>query len=327
MKTYSFIGSDKNAGKTTALNFVYRQLTRKTGVDEPVCLTSIGINGESADSYEGKEKPSIQISRNSLFITAAEHLTRLKGHYSVLYSFTGPEFNKPYVLAKSLTSFPVVLEGPNERSGIIRIKKVIQSYAERGVCLIDGSIDRQFIGHPLISDGICFALLVSSRKEQLMKAGGLLFALSLAECSPEVAELIDKQVSFDGKSQLLTGTGEVLYEGSSVPVLDRQLKDVCLEHSTESCILYLKGALTRSLYSFFAPFKKLLIVLDNFTLYQNVSTRQEINKRFQPKLGLYQSVPLKSLFLKQEGLECPLRLPDKIPVYNLFRDDPNEIGI
>ncbi len=327
MKTYSFIGSDKNAGKTTALNFIYRQLIEKKAGSGPVCLTSIGINGESADTYERMEKPSIHVIRNSLFITAGEHLTGLKGHYSVLHSFTGSVFNKPYVLARSQTSFPVVLEGPNDRSGILGIKEMVRRYAENGICLVDGSIDRQFIGHPLISDGICFALLLTSRKEQLAKAGGLLFALNLEGCSSVAAELIDKQASFEGKSLLLNKKGEVLYSGGSVPALDRQLKDVCLDHTGESCILYLRGALTRSLYLFFAPFKKWSVILDNFTLYQNISTRQEIQKRFQPELMLYHSVPLKSLFLKQETLECPLRLPVRIPVHNLFRDDPYEIGI
>jgi hypothetical protein len=44
-------------------------------------------------------------------------------------------------------------------------------------------------------------------------------------------------------------------------------------------------------------------------------------------LEFYNGVPLHSLFLKEEGLDYPIRLPLDVPVYNLFRDDLYEIGI
>ena len=327
MKTYSFIGSDKNAGKTTALNFIYRGLTREMTEDRPVCLTSIGINGESVDTYEGREKPSIQVSENTLFVTAGEHLGDLKGQYSVLHVFAGPDFKKPFVLARSQTGFPVVLEGPNERTGMIGVKEVIRRNAEQGICLIDGSIDRQFVGQPDISDGICFALLMTSRKEQQLKAKGLLFALTLEACTRETAERIKKQASTGGKSLLLNSAGDILFKGDGVPALDNRLREICLDHAGVPTVLYLRGALTRSLHQFFAPFKKLKIVLDNFTLYQNITTHPGGRERFHPELLLYHSVQLKSIFLKQDGLDLYFRLPPQIPSFNLFRDDPHEIGI
>ena len=52
METLAFIGSDKNAGKTTVFNFVYQKMH---AADTMVCLTSIGINGEPVDTYEAQD--------------------------------------------------------------------------------------------------------------------------------------------------------------------------------------------------------------------------------------------------------------------------------
>jgi hypothetical protein len=327
MITYSFIGSDKNAGKTTALVFVYRRLMEQENGRNPVCLTSIGINGESVDAYENRVKPSIPVQNGGLFVTAGEHLSRLKGMYAVLHTFSGFEFNKTYVLARALCAFSVILEGPNDRAGVLKMKEVIGRKSEDCICLIDGSIDRQYIGHPTISDGICFALLLSSRPEQLTKAEDLLHGLTLKRTHKQTIDLINRNTKGGVKSILFDEKGKILYRGAGIPFLDSDLKDICLEHKNKSCTLYLDGSLPRSLYAFFAPFRNLLIVLDNFTQYQNISTQRNASKKFQPRLELYHGVPLHSLYLKEEGLDYPIRLPLDVPVYNLFRDDLYEIGI
>ncbi len=327
MKTISFIGSDKNAGKTTAMLYVYRMALERSLKNKPVCLASIGINGESVDAYENRAKPSITIMKGSLFVTTGEHVSHLTGQYSVLDTIAGSGFSKSYVLARALTDFSVVLEGPNDRNGVLKMKEAIDQTIADCTCLIDGSIDRQFIGHPLVSDSICFALLLSNRKEQLTKAQDLLQALTLKKAPEQIVDIVAKYEDVGDKSLLIAQNGEVLYQSAEVPFLDQSLREICLIHKNASCTLYLKGSMTRSLHSFFAAFRNLTIVLDNFTLYQNISTRSEATKSFLPDLTLYHSVPLHSLFLKQETLDCPLRLPVEVPVYNLFRENPHAIGI
>ena len=39
MKTLAFIGSDKNAGKTTVLNFIYAKLVNKK---QTICIETVG---------------------------------------------------------------------------------------------------------------------------------------------------------------------------------------------------------------------------------------------------------------------------------------------
>ena len=87
------------------------------------------------------------------------------------------------------------------------------------------------------------------------------------------------------------------------------------------------------------------VILDNFTQYLNVSARlnhENHEEIFLPKLHLLNRVNAKKIFLKQEqnmtrsGMELTAnrlaanRLAEickNIPVHNLFRENPNAIGL
>lgn len=327
MKTYAFIGSDKNAGKTTALNFCYRQLYRRYSGQKTLCLTSIGINGEPVDTYEYKPKPSIRILKNTYFVTTGEQLQGLAGCYNVLHVFSGAQFPKPYSLVRALTDVTVVLEGPNSKTAVQTIKKIIRQLADNCICLIDGSADRQFLGHPSISDGICYALLLTERPEQRIKAERLLFALTLKSCTQGIKAVIDRQADQNLKSLLCLMNGEMIYSSGTVPFLDERLKTACLEHKDTPCFLYLNGSLSASLYGFFSPLLNLTLVLDSFTCYQNIPVVPGQEKSFKPVLVTYHTVPLTCLFLKQETDQARIDLPLAVPAYNLFRDEPHDLGI
>lgn len=323
MKTISFVGSDKNAGKTTALNFIYQKL--RTGV---VYLTSVGINGEKIDSYEGDKKPEIIIFPETYFITEASRLSDANGKYEIIHIFPMPAFKKNFIFGKGLVTFSVILEGPNEKCELIKIKKKLCDFNSAGHLLIDGSVDRQFLAHPEISDSFCFALLVSSRKEQLQKANDLLFPLSMPDCSAKHKKIIDLKISENHKSILAKSDGEILYLSNKIPFLDNQLKKKCLEFQNEKCLLYLDGALVKSLFTFLSPFKKLEIVLNNFTLYQNINLYMQKNTTtHNPPISLYHPVTVDGIFIKEEAEKTDLSIPAGIPIHNLFREDFNEIGI
>jgi len=326
VKTLSFIGSDKNAGKTTVLNFVFRKLSEDPGRAVPVCLTSIGINGEEVDTYEGHPKPSIRLYKGSYFVTACEHLKELTGRYEICFSFN--DFNKLYILGKCLSDFQVVLEGPNNRQELLRLKKVVGTLLPDSRLLIDGSIDRQFLAHPDISDGFYFALLISDRKEQLQKAHDLLFSLTLPVCPENHRLFLTTTGIEDRKSILYDRENKILYHGSEMPSLDDNLKDACMKCKDSKTSLYLNGAFSKSLFSFFAPFKKLTIILDNFTLYQNISVGENLGPRFSPEIFLLHPVRVNTIFLREDAGETAFPgLPQDIPIINLFRENPHEIRI
>ena len=327
MRTLSFIGSDKNAGKTTILNFVYRKLREKSKETTPVCLASIGINGEDIDFYENKHKPRLSLKKGSSFITSGEHLQEFTGKYEILHNFTRPDFKKVYVLGKCLFDFQMILEGPNNKQEILRMKKKVRELLPNSDLLIDGSVDRQFLAHPAVSDAFYFAVLISKREAQVQKAKDLLFALFLHVCSQKQKDLVKDRRAEETRSLLFGENNELLYQSKIIPFLDTKLHRLCLKCKNTKRTLYLNGALSKSLCSLLAPLKKLTIILDNFTLYQNISVNDNHGKTFRPRLLILNPVKVKKIFLKQETSRYTLSVPENIPVYNLFREDLHEIRI
>lgn len=327
MVTYTFIGSDKNAGKTTAMNYVFRDCLRAGKNPREICLTSIGINGERVDSYDSRAKPKINVRRHTLFVTTGEHLNGLSGSYEVIDCLSSPEFPKTYVFARAATNLTLVLEGPNEKAGIQIIKEMLESDSKNTICLIDGAIDRLFIGHPSISDGIILSLLVSDDPGQQSMLDELLSAIMLPEIDPITRDSIIERMGINDKSLLLNKQGETIYQGDTVPFLDETLKEKILSSRKEQMTLYLDGGLSRSLREFLAPFEQLTVVLNSFTACQRFSTESNILKAFRPQLSVYHSVPIVCIFLKQETDRFRLKLPPRIPVFNLYRDIPHEAVI
>jgi len=326
METLAFIGSDKNAGKTTVFNFVYQKMH---AADTTICLTSIGINGEPVDTYEGHPKPKITVYNDSFFITAGEHLRPHTGKYETVHLFLPPHFSKPYVLAKSLMDLDLVMEGPNTQRELMEIKGLIGKVLPLSLLLVDGSIDRQFLAHPAVCDGFYFAVLVSGRKQQLMKANDFLAALAFPVYPKDLRGAIEEFQRDETKSLIYCDSPRLIHHGRQIPFLDETLRETVKRRKDKECVLYLNGALSKSLFSFLSPFSKLTVVLDNFTLYQNVSVDAGLGRSFRPRLFLFHPVKVKSIFLNVEGENhrSRLKIPFHIPVYNLYREDLHEIGI
>lgn len=335
MRTISFIGSDKNAGKTTILNFVYGKMMKEINSGPPACITSIGINGEDLDYFDGLPKPSIFIHKGSYFVTAEERLQDHDGQIDVLHTFLPPDFSKYYTLCRSLSDFRIILEGPNCKQEILIMKEVIKSFLPECVLLIDGSIDRQFLAHPDISNAFYFALLISSRKEQLRKAKGLLTPLSFPVCSSKLREKIEGVESNHIRSIFFNENYNAEYNGVVIPFLDTALKDVCSHYKERTGYLYLKGALSRSLFEFLSPFKNLSVILESFSLYHNISTHENSAGLFLPNLYLLYPVKVLSLFLKldkrlgekKDAVIDSLPFPEDIPVHDLFNENSDNIEI
>ncbi len=355
MKTISFIGSDKNAGKTTALNFVYRRLrdhakitshnlmakipktldilssecelifepTHRdtTSGENSICISSVGINGEDVDSFNNRVKPKITVSKGSFFVTEKQHLKGNGGNYDTVCDYKRSRFNKQYVLGRCLESFETVMEGPNDKEGVLVMKEEITTRLPTCTLLIDGSIDRQFLAHPQISDEIYFSVSTTSCREQMRNAQDLLSALSIPECPVKLKQVLEKTIKKDTKSLLLTKDGTVLYHGKTIPFLDENLKKACVEHPEEQCDLYLNGALSKTLYTFLSRFGNFTVVVDNFTFYRNIGVHRPPGNLFEPDLALLRVVPVKKIFLKQETETCPFKFPENVDVHNLFNED------
>lgn len=308
MKTSSFIGSNKNAGKTTALNFVLKKLSEQ---NKELIITSIGINGEGTDQFIGRKKPFIKIYQNNLFITAKEHIKSVQGLISVLDVYSPPTFSKVFVLCRALTSFDIVLEGPNSKLEILNLKNKLEINFLNFELLIDGSIDRQFLGDPQISDKIYFSLLLNSHKEQQLKVSNYITALKLPVYQNEL-----KTSDNNFKSLLLNSSGEVVYTSDTLAFLDEALIDK-IKLSKDEQVLVLKSALIDSLAYKLKPYKKLKIVLENFTLLR-------YEKNYGLDLYLLNKTPDVDFFYKYDDLSSKLILPPGIDIY---RKDLHEVRV
>ncbi|KJS03187.1 MAG: hypothetical protein VR65_02915 [Desulfobulbaceae bacterium BRH_c16a] len=313
MQTYCFIGSDKNAGKTTAFNFIYEKMHKEQERPE-VCVTGTGINGEATDNFDGRAKPTIRLQAGSLFLTHSRHLSRHTGKYSTLQTFAEPSFRGHYVLGRCLVGFPVVLEGPNTGSEFVVIKEALaKKLMPDGTLLIDGSIDRQFLADPTISDMFYFSLLFSGRAPQLLGA------LRLPTGPEHIAGIVQRLKTAATKSLLFGGDGRLHYRGEQTPFSDGQLQRACESLGKEPAWLYLNGAFSRSLADFLAPYGNIDLLLDNFTLCLSRADSPAGRKLFRPRLSLLHPARIKAVFVKQEAPFDPGLLPEKVPVINLFR--------
>jgi hypothetical protein len=324
MRTYSFIGSDKNCGKTTAYNYVYRQLYSRHQ-SRPICLSSIGINGEDVDNFEGIKKPHIDVLPHSYFITHASHLAGHTGKYKTLLHLGGPFFSKSYIFGRALLGMQMVLEGPNRGSEIDNAKQQIkQCLGDDGVFLIDGSIDRQFLARPEISDGFYFSVLFTKDVCQFQKSCNFLQTISLAPCCKKAHRTISENVEPETKSLLFTESGQLIYRGKTIVSQDIELREKCATTNHAPGSLYLRGALTPSLYTFLAPFEQFRVILDNFTFHLNINSTQQQKTEFKPDIFLYHPVVVKNIFLKQETYFNVSLLPPGLTVKNLFREIHHE---
>ncbi len=132
----ALIGTGKNAGKTTALNFLLREFPRPvTGV------TSIGRDGERLDVLEKHAKPAIHVSDGTIFATAQSCLSRIEGRFTVLESTAVSTPLGSVLLCQADAFCRVELAGPSQVEDLVRISRRMREFGAARVW-IDGAFDR-----------------------------------------------------------------------------------------------------------------------------------------------------------------------------------------
>ena len=323
MKTYSFVGSDKNAGKTTAFNFIYSKLSKSEG-DNKLVLLSIGINGESIDNFTNKKKPSIQVNKDDYFITKSSHLKNQTGLYETCHFFGRPIFSEDWILARAHFKLNIVLEGPNNGCEIELLKKYLKTVLTKATILLDGSIDRQFIARPSISDEFYFSLNMGLNNNLTNRAKKLIYSLNIKPTSNKTRELIKKEKKNKTKA-LLINKSAVIYNSFHTPIYDTTLNDF-LNSDNEYDFLYIFGALTNQLLYQIALKTNLELIVDNFTLLNTSNIDQRILKKI--KITLLNPCIVRNIFIKGElhSSYALSNLPND-RIHNIFKEDYDEIKI
>lgn len=130
-------GESKNAGKTTFLNYVLKQVREKSS---PAFLT-IGIDGETKDQIYGTPKPRIYTQPGDFIVTTCQALEASFAEFEILDTFPFKTAMGRVVLAKTLRGGYLELIGAenNEQLSVI-INKLHQMKIEQ--IFIDGAVNR-----------------------------------------------------------------------------------------------------------------------------------------------------------------------------------------
>ncbi|MCM2266535.1 MAG: hypothetical protein NDI60_02030 [Elusimicrobiales bacterium] len=136
-RTVFIVGSRKNAGKTTLLNYALGRLRGTT----PVGALSVGVDGETRDQVFGNPKPQIRAERGDVLLCAETALAGADLHYEVLnvYPFR-TAIGRP-VLLRALRPGRAEISGPENNGQLGEILADMRRHGA-GTVFVDGAVDR-----------------------------------------------------------------------------------------------------------------------------------------------------------------------------------------
>ncbi|MBA4494059.1 hypothetical protein ACFO25_11090 [Paenactinomyces guangxiensis] len=168
IQTLAVVGLSKNAGKTTVLNAMIRELYPRISLG----LASIGIDGEERDAWSGRNKPPVYVPEGVCVATAGPLLDLQPGHWEVLLATGVHTLMGEVFIARCRRANQVKLAGVNSSEGVARIKRGFQMAGGVQLTLLDGAYDRQTTASPYVTDAalvVAGASLSSSLQGVLQK--------------------------------------------------------------------------------------------------------------------------------------------------------------
>lgn len=147
----AIIGTEKNAGKTTVLNYL---LANDRSPDQ--AITSIGYDGEDIDQVTGTEKPAVYVGRGTLVATASDLLgqcdfTRELVTFSGLYTPLGE-----VVVLRALSDGYARIAGPSTTGQMSRLTRLLKENNASRI-IIDGAAARKSTAAVTTADGCILA--------------------------------------------------------------------------------------------------------------------------------------------------------------------------
>ncbi len=160
-KTISFVGMSKNAGKTTALNFLIEE-----AMDEGIVIgvTSTGRDGETQDVVTGTEKPKVYLDRGTIVAVPQQLFSLSEASLEVVKRTNYSTAIGSLLICRVMEAGYVQIAGPVINA---EQKLLCEDMLKLGceMILIDGAIDRKSIASPDTSEAIILASgAVLSRK-------------------------------------------------------------------------------------------------------------------------------------------------------------------
>ena len=250
-KTISIVGMAKNAGKTTALNYLIEEAS-----DEGITLgiTSTGRDGESTDLVTGTDKPRVFLETDTIVSVPTQLYELADAGLEILRMTEYGSSIGQIMLCRVVTDGYVQIAGPVINASH---KSMCEEMLELGaeLVLIDGAIDRKSIAAPGTSDAIILstgAVLSRSMKRVVEETAHTVSLYRLPCLEDSMARRIIEE--HKDKEQLM------IVSGDSVNVLDRKtglgagrFLDGEIDELTD--YIYVPGAFTQSVVADINPRK------------------------------------------------------------------------
>ncbi|MDR2511355.1 MAG: hypothetical protein LBC89_02635 [Bacteroidales bacterium] len=256
----AIVGTAKNTGKTTCLNYVIERLYSEK---KNIALTSIGVDGEERDVLYDTPKPRIVLHEGMLFVTSKKDFEQREFPAKLLsVSERGTPLGH-LVTARATGSGKMVLSGPSDS---LWLQQMIAEMPKYGVQLtiVDGALSRMSLASPAVTDAMILCTGVA--------------------CCPQLPELIHKtkfrcqlidleQVSSDLQKQLQSLENGVWIQNENSGIWTKLGNSVfTLENLTENTLknmqnLYVSGAVTDVLFKMLNMRKnqQLRLIVGDFT--------------------------------------------------------------
>jgi hypothetical protein len=279
-KSISFVGMEKNAGKTQTLNYVLGRL--RTFSNIKLALTSIGVDGETVDIVTSTSKPEIEIYPDTTFITS-QALYAQKEIVSAI-----EEISKEttalgkLITAKAITRGKVLLGGPSNNKSLKEfIEKLTQTH---DITLVDGALSRKSFGSPSITQAMILSTGASLSASLPVVVKKTKFIYQMTQL-PQYREHYEDLQQIESGIYAITQEGIIDLQIPSLMMIDKY-KDKIFAKGTR---IYVAGALNDKFVQFLKiqkNIKEIEIIIKDFTkiFAQEDNVLQYLNKGGQIKV-------------------------------------------
>jgi hypothetical protein len=151
------VGSCKNAGKTTLLNFLNAELHRPPATT--VGLATIGRDGEAEDAVWRHPKPPVALRPGNLFVTVEPELAKLGGDAERLETLPFRTVLGEVALGRARRDAHVEIDGPDTNGQLWQAIERLRAHGAT-LQLIDGAFERRT--QAAERDGARVALAISA---------------------------------------------------------------------------------------------------------------------------------------------------------------------
>lgn len=254
-KTLSIVGMAKNAGKTTALNYLIEE-----AMDEGVALgiTSTGRDGETSDLVTGTEKPRVYLDQDTLVSVPAQLYNLADAGLEIVRKTPYTTAIGELMICRVKDAGYVQIAGPVASADT---KKLCKDMFDLGaeLIMIDGAIDRKSIASPETSDAIILAtgaVLSRSMKKVIEETAHIVELYSL----PEMEDCKERTIfeeninhSVEDNVMLIDNQGNLTKLGITTGLGNSKIIDEAINQDTK--YIYIPGALTDSVICDITPKK------------------------------------------------------------------------